>query len=141
MQAHSWLRTAMFSILEPGKRISAAPRAHNGVLRLHLGLVVPGAGDRVAIRIGSSRAREEGQALIFDDARARGLNETGHERVVLFIDFAKPLSFPANALNRLLLNLAVFTPFLREGSENLRRWEQRFHGTRDCKAGAARKAA
>ena len=55
--------------------------------------------------------------------------------------FAKPLSFPANALNRLLLNLAVFTPFLREGSENLRRWEQRFHGTENGKAGATRTAA
>jgi hypothetical protein len=32
-------------------------------------------------------------------------------------------------LNRFLLALAVLTPFLREGNENLRRWEHRFHGT------------
>jgi ornithine lipid ester-linked acyl 2-hydroxylase len=137
------LRTAMFSILEPGKRIPPHRGPYNGVLRLHLGLVVPEPRDRVGIRIGPERRRwQEGQALIFDDAyEHEAWNETAHERVVLFIDFAKPLSFPANALNHLLLNLAVFTPFLREGNANLRRWEQRFHGTGDGQAGAARKAA
>jgi beta-hydroxylase len=136
------LRTAMFSILEPGKRIPPHRGPYNGVLRLHLGLLVPEPRDRVAIRIGPEvRHWEEGQALIFDDAYEHEVwNETGRERVVLFIDFAKPLSFPANALNGLLLNLAVFTPFLREGNENLRRWEQRFHGTPNRKAGATGKA-
>ena len=42
--------------------------------------------------------------------------------------FEKPLRFPARALNRLLLRLAVFTPFVQEGGDNLRRWERRFHG-------------
>jgi len=28
----------------------------------------------------------------------------------------------------MLLRLAVLTPYLREGNENLRRWERRFHG-------------
>jgi beta-hydroxylase len=46
---------------------------------------------------------------------------------VLFVDFEKPLRFPANALNWLVLHLAVFTPFVREGSDNHRSWEQRFH--------------
>ena len=26
-----------------------------------------------------------------------------------------------------LVGLAIFTPFVREGGDNLRRWEQRFH--------------
>ena len=71
--------------------------------------------------------------LIFDDAyEHEAWNDTGAPRVVLFVDFAKPLRFPANLLNALLLRLAVFTPFLREGDANLRRWERRFHarGTR-----------
>ena len=123
------LRTAMFSILAPGKRIPPHRGPYNGVLRLHLGLLVPAPRDRAGIRIGpEQRHWDEGRALIFDDAfEHEAWNETGRERVVLFIDFAKPLRFPANALNALLLRLAVFTPFLREGSENLRRWERRFH--------------
>ena len=35
------LTTAMFSILEPGKRLPPHRGPYNGVLRLHLGLLVP----------------------------------------------------------------------------------------------------
>jgi beta-hydroxylase len=124
------LTTAMFSILEPGKRIPPHRGPYNGVLRLHLGLMVPEPRERVGIRVGAERRHwEEGRALIFDDAyEHEAWNETTGLRVVLFVDFEKPLRFPASVLNRLLLRLAVFTPFVREGGENLRRWERRFHG-------------
>jgi len=74
------------------------------------------------IRIGSEpRHWQEGSALIFDDAyEHEAWNATGHPREVLFVDFAKPLRFPANLLNGVLLRLAPFTPYLREGNENLR---------------------
>ena len=124
------LTTAMFSILEPGKRIPAHRGPYNGVLRLHLGLIVPEPRERTGLRVGPERRHwQEGRAMIFDDAyEHEAWNETAGLRVVLFVDFEKPLRFPASALNRLLLALAVFTPFVREGGDNLRRWEQRFHG-------------
>jgi ornithine lipid ester-linked acyl 2-hydroxylase len=126
------LTTAMFSILEPGKHIPPHRGPYNGVLRLHLGVLVPRTQERLAIRVGSEEHHwQEGRVLIFDDAYEHEVwNETKHVRVVLFVDFARPLRFPANVLNRLLLALAGFTPFLREGSANLRRWEQGFHGDR-----------
>lgn len=124
------LRTAMFSILDPGKRIPPHRGPYNGVLRLHLGLLVPEPRAALAIRIGPELCHwQEGRALVFDDAyEHEAWNASAGERVVLFVDFEKPLAFPANLLNGLLLRLAVFTPFLREGSDNLRRWERRFHG-------------
>ena len=124
------LTTAMFSILEPGKRIPPHRGPYNGVLRLHLGLMVPEPRERLGLRVGPERRHwEEGHALIFDDAyEHEAWNDTTGLRVVLFVDFEKPLRFPASVLNRLLLRLAVFTPFVREGGENLRRWERRFHG-------------
>lgn len=133
------LKTAMFSILEPGKRVPPHRGPYNGVLRLHLGLRVPEPPERLTLRVGSEERRwQEGRVLIFDDSyEHEAWNETGQVRVVLFVDFAKPLRFPANVLNRLLLGLAVFTPFLREGSENLRRWERRFHGIKCARAGSA----
>src|SRR5688500_1449517 len=42
------LTTAMFSILEPGKHIPHHRGPYNGVLRLHLGLIVPEPRDQVA---------------------------------------------------------------------------------------------
>ena len=124
------LKTAMFSIFEPGKRLPPHRGPYNGVLRLHLGLLVPEHDSNLGIRIGpESRTWDEGSVLIFDDAyEHEAWNETGHPRVVLFVDFEKPLRFPVNVVNRMLLRLAVLTPYLREGNENLRRWEQRFHG-------------
>jgi aspartyl/asparaginyl beta-hydroxylase (cupin superfamily) len=124
------LTTAMFSILDPGKGIPPHRGPYNGVLRLHLGLLVPEPRERLGLRVGSeSRGWREGGALIFDDAyEHEAWNETAQVRVVLFVDFAKPLRFPANVLNRLLISVARFSPFLREGGDNLRRWERRFHG-------------
>ncbi len=43
------------------------------------------------------------------------------------MDFVKPLRFPANLINWLLLNIAVFTPFIREGLDNHKEWEKRFY--------------
>src|SRR5207244_6495383 len=60
------LKTAMFSILEPGKRLPPHRGPYNGVLRLHLGLVVPEARERLAIRVGPAERRwHEGRVLIF----------------------------------------------------------------------------
>ena len=57
-------------------------------------------------------------AVIFDDAyEHEAWNDTPDTRVVLFVDFRKPLHFPTNSINWLLLHLAVFTPFIREGIE------------------------
>ncbi len=50
-----------------------------------------------------------------------------HTRVVLFVDFTKPLRQPERFLNWLLLHLAVFTPFIREGIDNQKAWEKRFY--------------
>ncbi|MEJ2436078.1 MAG: aspartyl/asparaginyl beta-hydroxylase domain-containing protein, partial [Pseudolabrys sp.] len=70
----------------------------------------------------------EGEAVVFDDAyEHEAWNCTPHTRVVLFVDFVKPLRQPAHLLNRLLLSLAVFTPFIREGLDNQKAWEKRFY--------------
>ena len=123
------LITVMFSILEPGKHLPPHRGPYNGVLRLHLGLIVPEPRDQLGIRVGTQTYRwREGEAVIFDDAyEHEAWNRTPHTRVVLFVDFRKPLRFPARFLNWLLLNLAVFTPFIREGMDNQKAWEKRFY--------------
>lgn len=123
------LRTAMFSILEAGKCIPPHRGPYNGVLRLHLALKVPQPSGALGIRVGSELCQwEEGRALIFDDSYEHEVwNRSQDERVVLFVDFDKPLAQPARLVNALMIRLAAFTPFLREGQDNLRRWEQRFH--------------
>ncbi|HWX50838.1 MAG TPA: aspartyl/asparaginyl beta-hydroxylase domain-containing protein [Roseomonas sp.] len=123
------LKTAMFSIFEPGKHLPAHRGPYNGVLRLHLGLIVPEPRDKLGIRVEHTLCHwEEGKALVFDDAyEHEAWNHTDKTRVVLFVDFVKPLRFPARLVNWMLLNLAVFTPFIREGLDNHKAWEKKFY--------------
>ncbi len=43
------------------------------------------------------------------------------------LDFRKALRFPANSINWLLLLMAVFTPFIREGMDYQKAWEKKFY--------------
>jgi ornithine lipid ester-linked acyl 2-hydroxylase len=125
------LKTAMFSVFEPGKHLKPHRGPYNGVLRLHLGLVVPDTPPRtVAIRVDDEVCHwQEGKVLIFDDAyEHEAWNHSDETRVVLFVDFVKPLRFPASFVNRLILNIAAFTPFIREGKKAQNDWEKRFFG-------------
>ena len=127
------LKTAMYSIFEPGKHLPAHRGPYNGVLRLHLGLIVPEPRDRIAIRVDQQTCHwEEGKVLIFDDAyEHEAWNHSDATRVVLFVDFVKPLRFPASLVNWLLMRLAIFTPFIQEGMENHKAWESKFYGEKN----------
>ena len=130
LQGIPGLSMAMFSIFEPGKHLPAHRGPYNGVLRLHLGLIVPVTSDEVAIRVGSRICHwKEGAMLIFDDSyEHEAWNKSDLVRVVLFVDFIRPLRFPANIVNALLLKLCAFSIFVREAQDNQRRWEREFYG-------------
>jgi len=122
------LTTAFFSILSPGKHIPAHRGAWNGLLRFHLGLLVPEPRERVRIRIGNDfYSWREGEALIFDDTFNHEVwNDTNGYRVVLFVDFARPLYQPFHWLNLRLLHFGALAPFLREAGAKQKRWQDAF---------------
>ena len=122
------MTTAFFSILSPGKHIPAHRGAWNGILRFHLGLMVPQPHERVKIRIGNDfYSWREGEALIFDDTFNHEVwNDTAGYRVVLFVDFARPLVQPFHWLNERFINLGALAPFLREAGEKQKRWQDAF---------------
>ncbi|WP_245586263.1 aspartyl/asparaginyl beta-hydroxylase domain-containing protein [Solimonas soli] len=121
--------TAFFSILAPGKKIPPHRGAYNGILRCHLGLIVPEPATRVAIRVGNRICHwREGETLIFDDSFNHEVwNGTDGWRVVLFIDFPRPLRQPWHALNRLFLGVARFLPLLRRANRRHRDWKRAFY--------------
>lgn len=123
------LKTAFFSILSPRKHIPAHRGAYNGVLRLHLALLVPEPKEKCRIRIGNEfRHWSEGQSLVFDDSFNHEVwNDTDGYRVVLFVDFARPLRFPFHQLNEAIMSISALAPFLREAGAKQKRWEQQFY--------------
>jgi len=122
------MTTAFFSILSPGKHIPAHRGAWNGILRLHLGLMVPEPRERVRIRIGNDfYSWREGEALIFDDTFNHEVwNDTNGYRVVLFVDFPRPLYPPFHWLNQRLVSLSALAPFLREAGQKQKNWQDAF---------------
>lgn len=119
------MSTAFFSILSPGKHIPAHRGAWNGILRLHVGLMVPQPRESCRIRIGNEfYSWTEGRALIFDDTFNHEVwNETDGYRVVLFVDFSRPLRQPWRWFNERLTRWGALAPFLREAGEKQRKWQ------------------
>ena len=120
--------TAFFSILSPRKHIPHHRGPWAGVLRLHLGLLVPREARQCRIRIADKVcAWEEGRCLVFDDTYNHEVwNDTDDYRVVLFIDFARPLRWPMNILNEWLMNLSALAPILREAHGRQKASEKKF---------------
>lgn len=123
------MKTAFFSILSPRKHIPAHRGAFNGVLRFHLGLLVPEPREQVRIRIGNDfRNWTEGKALIFDDTYNHEVwNDTDGYRVVLFVDFARPLKQPWHWMNERFLSIGALAPFLREAGKKQTAWQKKFY--------------
>jgi beta-hydroxylase len=82
------MTTAFFSILSPGKRIPEHRGPYKGVIRYHLGLLVPEPREACGIKVGGQVAHwEEGKSLVFDDSyEHEAWNDTDGVRVVLFMD-------------------------------------------------------
>jgi beta-hydroxylase len=119
--------TAFFSVLAPGKHIPLHRGPYKGVLRCHLGLIVPEPGERCWIEVGGETARwEEGRCLVFDDTYKHQVrNDTDGTRVVLFLDIVRPMRFPGSWLNAVVLQLIRLSPFIRDAVRNQRAWERR----------------
>jgi len=122
------MTTAFFSILSPGKHIPPHRGAFNGLLRLHLALQVPEPREKVRIRIARQFCHwEEGKCLVFDDTFNHEVwNDTDGYRVVLFVDFARPLRQPWHWLNQRFLSISSLAPFLREANDKQRQWQKKF---------------
>jgi beta-hydroxylase len=122
------MQTAMFSILAPGKHIPDHCGPYKGVIRYHLGLKVPRDAASCRIRVGETYATwAEGKSLIFDDTYDHEVwNDTDDERVVLFLDVVRPLRFPMNVVNAIVLKAIAISPFIQDAKRRHLAWEDEF---------------
>jgi beta-hydroxylase len=118
----------MISILSPGKHILDHRGPYKGVLRYHLGLIVPQDAEACRIRVGEDvRHWQEGKSMIFDDTFNHEVwNDTDETRVVLFVDVLRPLPFPESWVNRAIVKAIGFSPFVLDAKRNQEAWERRY---------------
>jgi beta-hydroxylase len=97
------------------------------VIRLHLGLIVPSDARSCWIRVDDRICTwEEGRALVFDDTYEHEVrNDTPERRVVLFVDFDRPMDLPGTLVNRLLVFLIRASNYVRVPLKNLAEWNRK----------------
>lgn len=85
--------TAFFSILQPNMDIASHRGAYKGYLRYHLGVKIPEENQKCGIDIeGHVYHWENGKSVVFDDTfQHSAWNHTDEFRVVLYVDFIRPM--------------------------------------------------
>ncbi|MCH8166342.1 MAG: aspartyl/asparaginyl beta-hydroxylase domain-containing protein [Proteobacteria bacterium] len=121
------IHTAFFSILAPGYHIPAHTGVTKGILRAHLGLIIPEEREKCRIRVGEQFMNwEEGKVFVIDDTYDHEVwNDTDEERVVLLLDFNRPMRPGGRLVNWLLLKAVKLTAFYQEPKKNIRDFEAR----------------
>lgn len=119
------LNSAFFSILAPGTHIPL----HNGVTKriitCHLSLITPTQRERCRIQVADQTASwEDGKCMVFDDTYPHEVwNDTNETRVVLLVQFKRPLNLPGRLLGDMFLGAVRRSPFVQEARRNLAAWD------------------
>jgi beta-hydroxylase len=121
------LVTALFSILEPGMHVGRHSGVSRGILIAHLALRVPRDAANCRMDVDGQFVRwEEGRSFVFDDTYPHEVwNDTPEPRVILLIQFQRPMHWPGRLLTKLLVGAVRLSPYIQDARRNLHVWEQR----------------
>ncbi len=122
------LQTAWFSILAPGYHIPHHRGVTKGILRYHLGLIIPKDYEKCRIRIADEvRPWRPGKGFVIDDTFDHEVwNDTDEERVILIVDFDRPMKWWGRLINNSFLALMRMTAYYQEPKKNMVAMEDRF---------------
>jgi beta-hydroxylase len=120
------LNSGFFSILKPGTHIPRHTGVTKGLITCHLGLVIPDGPLRMTVNDQELRWRE-GEVLVFDDTYPHEVwNDTAETRIVLLVQFERPLRQPGRMLAKAFLGGIRRSAFVRDAVENIDKWEEHF---------------
>lgn len=124
--------TAMFSILQPGQQLYPHVGPNSAVLRYHLGVHIPHPAD-CAIRVADeTRHWEFGKSLILNDYREHeAWNNSPEPRVVLFVDFKRPVSERLISQRDFVIEEFARFKFSHEIVDNFEEWIEQHGETLD----------
>ncbi len=119
------LRTAFFSILGPNYHIPHHRGVTKGLIRCHLGLIIPAQRDQCIMRVDDQICQwQKGKCLVFDDTYDHEVwNKTDQERVVLLIDVDRPMKLIGRIIGRILIFGVQRSGYVQDARKNLETWE------------------
>ena len=122
------IQSAWFSILAPGYHIPPHEGVTSGILRSHLGLIVPRDAQKCRMQVENEICVwQPGEAFTFDDTYTHEVwNDTDEERVILIFDFDRPMRLWGRVLNSTFIRLVKLTAFYKEPKRRMENYEERF---------------
>jgi len=120
--------SAYISVLGPLKMLNPHNGPWSGILRMHLGVVVPGNKKCTLINGGEVYCWEEGKTVLFDDTYEHvAINDTHELRAVLFLDIMRPLPQPWKFINWFILRASILFPYVWIPYFRHKKWEKVFY--------------
>lgn len=119
--SHPDIVTAMFSVLEPGTHIPPHCGYYKGIIRYHLGMIIPKARDKVYICVNQKKYHwKEGEGVLFDDLYPHQVyNYSDEIRIVMFLDVVRPLSGILDSMNRYMCKAVSNSAFISDLNKTL----------------------
>ena len=125
---------AYFSILEPGAKLAPHIGIYKGVIRYHLGLIIPKDRENCFLKVDNKTLHwQEGSDLMFDDMYLHHAeNNTAESRIILFLDIKREFSNPIiNILNTLMLRFIRSNDAVTDTISNINKFSSNTHSQND----------
>lgn len=135
LNKHKDVISAYISVLGPHKMLMPHEGPWSGILRMHLGVVIPGNKECTLVNGGEKYHWEEGKVVLFDDTYEHiAVNETNEIRAILFLDIMRPLPQPWKFINWAVLRMSILFPYIWVPYLRHKKWEKQFYGEEKCKS-------
>lgn len=130
LDAEKNIVSAYFSVIGPQKMLMPHEGPWCGILRIHLGIDIPTGGSGCTLVVKEQEYKwKEGECVVFDDTYEHfAVNATSKDRVVLFLDFMRPLPWPLSWVNHFVVYMARHMQYFKEPIKRHAKWEQSFYG-------------
>jgi aspartyl/asparaginyl beta-hydroxylase (cupin superfamily) len=121
LKKHKNIVNAMFSKMEPNSHIKRHRGVYNGLVRYHFGIKIPNDKNNLFIIINDEKIHwKENESFIFDDTQYHeAVNNTKEDRLILMIDYERPIPWFLKPLNKIILYIIEKSPLIKNSIENL----------------------
>lgn len=121
------LNSAFFSVLAPGTYIPPHVGVSKAIMTCHLGLTVPRDAAQCRMRVANRTVQwQAGKAMIFDDTYEHEVaNDSDETRVVLLIQFRRPVRRSGRMIGGLFLWAVRRSRLVQDARRSVREWTER----------------
>ena len=122
------LVSAIYSVVGPGAHIRRHRGVSKAIMTAHIGLIVPREAEKCRMDIdGNIVVWSEGAVTVIDDTYEHEVwNDTDETRVLLLIQFRRPMRQPGRFVADLLVGFVRHSSFVQRARRNLAYWEDAF---------------